>query len=131
MSQFRDVKTLQKFASIHASIHNHFKLERHSTPRETFKQNRAAAMAGWRQLAACNSHNFDIRRLVRIRLTAPVGHINLATYQASIIVRFLLSRGAGGRIEDITPVSHRLVSDGSMVSSIAKLVERDSALPSS
>ena len=60
-----------------------------------------------------------------------IGHIYLATYQASIIVRFLLSRGAGGRIEDITPVSHRLVSDGSMVSSIAKLVERDSALPSS
>ena len=52
MSKFRDVKTLQKFASIHASIHNHFNLERHLTPRETFKQNRAAAMAEWRQLAA-------------------------------------------------------------------------------
>ena len=45
MSKFRVVKTLQKFASIHASIHNHFNLERHLTPRETFKQNRAAAMA--------------------------------------------------------------------------------------
>ena len=52
MSKFRDVKTLQKFASIHASIHNHFNLERHLTPREIFKQNRAAAMAEWRQLAA-------------------------------------------------------------------------------
>jgi putative transposase len=52
MSKFRDVKTLQKFASIHASIHNHFNLERHLTPRETFKQNRAAAMAEWLQLAA-------------------------------------------------------------------------------
>ena len=52
MSKFRDVKTLQKFASIHASIHNHFNLERHLTPRETFKQNRAAAMAEWRKLAA-------------------------------------------------------------------------------
>ena len=45
MSKFRDVKTLQKFASIHATIHNHFNLERHLSPRETFKQNRAAAMA--------------------------------------------------------------------------------------
>ena len=45
MSKFRDVKTLQKFASIHASIHNHFNLERHLTPRETFKPNHAAAMA--------------------------------------------------------------------------------------
>jgi putative transposase len=52
MSKFRDVKTLQKFASVHASIHNHFNLERHLTPRETFKENRAAAMAEWRQLAA-------------------------------------------------------------------------------
>jgi len=52
MSKFREVKTLQKFASIHASIHNHFNLERHLTPRETFKQNRAAATAEWRQLAA-------------------------------------------------------------------------------
>jgi len=52
MSKFQDVKTLQKFASIQASINNHFNLERHLTPRETFKQNRAAAMAEWRQLAA-------------------------------------------------------------------------------
>ena len=52
MSKFRDVKTLQKFASIYALIHNHFNLERHLTPRETFKQNHAAAMAEWRQLAA-------------------------------------------------------------------------------
>ena len=52
MSKFRDVKTLQKFASIHASIHNHFNLERHLTRRETFKQNRAAALAEWRQLSA-------------------------------------------------------------------------------
>jgi putative transposase len=52
MSQFRDVKTLQKFASIHASVHNHFKLERHLTPRETFKENRAGALVEWRQLAA-------------------------------------------------------------------------------
>ena len=52
MSKFRDVKTLQKFASIHALIYNHFNLERHLTPRETFKQNRAAALAEWRPLAA-------------------------------------------------------------------------------
>ena len=24
MAKFRDVKTLQKFASVHASLHNHF-----------------------------------------------------------------------------------------------------------
>ena len=52
MSKFRDVKTLQKFASIHASIHNHFNIDRHLNSRETFKQNRSAALAEWYQLAA-------------------------------------------------------------------------------
>jgi putative transposase len=52
MSEFRDVKTLQKYASIHASIHNHFNLHRHLNRRETFKENRATALAEWRQLAA-------------------------------------------------------------------------------
>ena len=52
MSKFRDIKTLQKFAAVHASVHNHFNLDRHLNLRETFKQNRAAAMAEWRQLAA-------------------------------------------------------------------------------
>ena len=52
MARFRDIKTLQKFASVHASIHNHFNLDRHLTKREDFKKNRSAALAEWRQLAA-------------------------------------------------------------------------------
>ena len=52
MAKFRDVKTLQKFASAHASIHNHFNQDRHLHRRDIFKQNRAAAMAEWGQLAA-------------------------------------------------------------------------------
>ena len=50
--RFRDIKTLQKFAAAHASIHNHFNQERHLYNRETFKLNRSAALAGWRQLTA-------------------------------------------------------------------------------
>ena len=52
MAKFRDVKTLQKFASVHASIHNHFNRQRHLNRRDIFKQDRAAALAEWRQLAA-------------------------------------------------------------------------------
>ena len=52
MARFRDIKTLQKFASVHASIHNHFNHQRHLNRRDTFKQARAAALAEWRQLAA-------------------------------------------------------------------------------
>ena len=52
MARFRDIRTLQKFASVQASIHNHFNHERHLTKRATFKENRSAALAEWRQLAA-------------------------------------------------------------------------------
>ena len=52
MAHFRDLKTLQKFASAHASIHNLFNLERHLTRRSHFKEARDAALAEWRQLAA-------------------------------------------------------------------------------
>jgi len=41
------MKTLQKFA-----IHNHFTNDRHLYRRDIFKQNRAAALTEWRQLAA-------------------------------------------------------------------------------
>jgi putative transposase len=46
------IKTFQKFAFAHASIHNHFNLECKLTSHETFKQNRAKALAVWREIAA-------------------------------------------------------------------------------
>jgi putative transposase len=50
--RFRDMKTLQKFAATHVSIHNHFSQDRQLNRRDIFKQNRSAALAEWRQLAA-------------------------------------------------------------------------------
>jgi putative transposase len=52
MARFRDIKTLQKFAAVHAAIHNHFNLDRHLIRRSVFKMNRSAALAEWRLLAA-------------------------------------------------------------------------------
>jgi len=52
MARFRDIKTLQKFASSHAAVHNHFNHERHLVSRSIFKQNRFATLAEWRLLAA-------------------------------------------------------------------------------
>ena len=51
MAKFRSAKSLQKFASIQSSLHNHFNQERHLYNRRTFKLNRSAALAEWRQLA--------------------------------------------------------------------------------
>lgn len=45
-------RTLQKFASAHASILNHFNQQRSLSSRATFKMNRAAAFVEWRQLYA-------------------------------------------------------------------------------
>ena len=43
MTRFQRMKTLQKFASVHGSVHNHFNQE---PPRQTiYKQRRAAALA--------------------------------------------------------------------------------------
>jgi putative transposase len=52
MAKFRCVKTLQKFATVHASLHNHFNQDRHLNRRGIFKKKRSAALAEWRQLAA-------------------------------------------------------------------------------
>ncbi len=52
MARFRDIKTLQKFAAVHASVHNLFSQDRHLNRRDAFRQNRSAALAEWRQLAA-------------------------------------------------------------------------------
>ncbi len=52
MLKFRRMKSLQKFASVHASVHNHFNAERHLIERQTFKQRRSAALAEWRAIAA-------------------------------------------------------------------------------
>ena len=52
MAKFRSAKSLQKFVSIHASVHNHFNQERHLRSRQIFKLNRSLALAEWRQIAA-------------------------------------------------------------------------------
>ncbi len=51
MAKFRSAKSLQKFASAHASIHNHLSLQRHLVRRDTFKNDRSVAVAEWRQSA--------------------------------------------------------------------------------
>ncbi len=52
MLRFRQMKSLQKFASVHANVHNHFNLERHLVDRQTYKTRRSAALAEWQNLMA-------------------------------------------------------------------------------
>ena len=50
MNRFRRMKTLQKFSSVHASVHNLFNQERHLISREDYKQRRTLALAEWRSV---------------------------------------------------------------------------------
>jgi putative transposase len=52
MLRFRQMKSLQKFASVHASLHNHFNSERHLVRREIYKERRSAALAEWQIVRA-------------------------------------------------------------------------------
>ncbi len=52
MLRFRQMRSLQKFVIVHASVHNHFNQERYLYSRDKFKLNRAAALVEWRSLGA-------------------------------------------------------------------------------
>ncbi len=52
MLRFRRMRSLQKFAAVHASVHNLFNTERSLYSRANFKLNRAVALAEWRGLLA-------------------------------------------------------------------------------
>ena len=46
------MRSLQKFAAVHSTVLNHFNQERHLYNRESYKDNRTAALAEWRVLGA-------------------------------------------------------------------------------
>ncbi|MGD9811625.1 MAG: transposase, partial [Sphingobium sp.] len=52
MSRFRQMKSLQKFASVHASLYNHFNSQRHLVNRKLYKEMRSEALAEWQSLMA-------------------------------------------------------------------------------
>jgi putative transposase len=51
MLRFREMKTLQKSASVQATLHNLFNQERHLIGREHDKQRRSEAFSEWQALA--------------------------------------------------------------------------------
>jgi putative transposase len=52
MLRFRRMRSLQKFAAVHSSVHNLFNQQRHLSSRNIFKLNRTAALEEWRQIYA-------------------------------------------------------------------------------
>ena len=52
MLRFRQMKLLQKVASVHANLHNHFNQERHLVSRQECKTRRSVALAERQKLVA-------------------------------------------------------------------------------
>ena len=52
MLRFRQMKSLQKFASLDSNVHNHFNSQRHLINRQTYKTARSAALTEWQNLTA-------------------------------------------------------------------------------
>lgn len=52
MLRFRPMKSLQMFASVDASLHNHFASDRLLVGQQSYKLHRSAALAEWQSLAA-------------------------------------------------------------------------------
>ena len=50
MLRFRRMKTLQKFASVHGQVHNHFNQERSIIDRQSYKERRSEAFSEWRSV---------------------------------------------------------------------------------
>ena len=50
MERFRRMKTLQKFAAVHGTVHNHFAQERHLISRDLYRERRSVAQAEWREV---------------------------------------------------------------------------------
>jgi len=63
--RFRRMKSLQKFASVHANVHNHFNAERHLIDRQTYKTCHSAALAEWQNLMG--------RRICGQGMSLPIG----------------------------------------------------------
>jgi hypothetical protein len=72
MLRFRRMRTLQKFASVHASVHNHFPTERHLLNRATSSSHAPPLSPSGATYSRPDTWvGLAERRLVRISLTAP------------------------------------------------------------
>lgn len=59
MLRFRQMSSLQKFVSVHSSVHNHFNHQRNIEHRTRFKDLRNVALTGWRQVLVASKYRLS------------------------------------------------------------------------
>jgi putative transposase len=101
MQRFRSPKTLQKFSSVHAQVHNQFNQERHLVTRQVYKQRRSIALAEWRALQGKASlasgrvalrvgeccYSDDARGILRATAFGQHWALSLQTSQSNLLAR--------------------------------------------
>jgi DDE domain len=96
MLRFRAMKSLQRFASVHANVHNHFNLERHLVDRpdlQTTPLGRLGRVTIPRWLGSRPARDSPVhQRPVRIRLTAP--RAPFAAFRIGLIAAFGGQKGS-------------------------------------
>ena len=118
---FRRTRTLQKFASVHASVSNHFNQERNRSSRDVFKTNRVAALAEWRGLRAEQGSPVQLKsRRVRICLAAPTCALSRCPVSGSVTAD-VGSSEAAGRVISCTPPSRLAIPTQTRFRAIAPL----------
>jgi putative transposase len=88
MLRFRRMRSLQKFASVHSSVHNLFNLERHLYSRDNFKLHRTAALAEWRQLGVRSEESAHRSTLASGRPSSPLVAPNFRTSHVGYLKTF-------------------------------------------
>ena len=94
MLRFRRMRSLQKFATVHSSVHNHFNLERHLTSRDNFTANRnrrSRPVAG--ALCSLNDRHLPTLRLVRICRDSAFLSENGSSYVDANLADYLDAKG--------------------------------------
>jgi putative transposase len=90
MFRFRRMRSLQKFAAVHTSISNHFNSGRGFYSRQSFKLNRSAALAEWRDLRAGWGTVF-VCLWRRVRIILPAEKFTRTTSKPAVSASFGLS----------------------------------------
>ena len=93
MLRFRRMRSLQKFASVHASVLNHFNQEHHLCSRQNFKQKPRRALAEWR-LRCSRSDCLFVGELTRVRIRLTIPHRSIEVAEAGMD-QFAIRRSLG------------------------------------
>jgi len=99
MLRFRQMKTLQKFAAVHATVHNHFNQDRHLTDRQIFKAKRR--LGGRSASSFGDGVNLHFESACCSRMSKPIS-VDIPHQLGAAEARRRIDQGFGGIAEQMS-----------------------------